>query len=770
MKNKLELISFDLGIFKHILLAFFYICIGFIFKINLDLIFAINIMILGFDMMKDSQKSLLFSNNIFSMGVLVLFSSFIIMLNYLAVILKLYALLPILGLLFAPPIFILFSLIFKISDNYRVWYIKYAIVDLVYILIIVSVLMTFYGVDFIMNVSFKKYFGVGIFISIMTFINLCFIFLIYIYYLKYMYTFKLPNKFIFAVPMSMISIMVYVIIFPLNKFYFNNIVLFFILVNLVIVTDAFKHLKEISIVEYVDNYEELYEMDKFKKILLVLFFVVFIFIIFILYYFNYIKINHALFLIILTGFYQVISREIINKISNYTIIENEEKQKNVIKDIISSRNLELLELNKTISFYSMHDRATNLPNRANFIEVINDFIENNKFFSVKVINIQSYEYLRSLYGLKFLDELTNLFLERLSEIFGAKNKIYRLSKSEFAYISQDENEDAEEFYRNIKYISNLEIKSKGFKVPLVVKIAIVNKVSFENSSDIFKDIDNKLFLYNADSTYSVEYEKQESVLLDLKYKKEIQTYLKETNFDDFAVYYQAQFDINTKKLIGAEALVRWIRNGKFISPAMFIPIAEETGDIFRLSIWIANTILDDISRWKEHLDDEFKIGINMSPLLLNNDIFMDSFVEKFQSLGNINYGMIDFELTEQSEIDKNSDIMIRINKIKKLGIKLSIDDFGTGYSSIQNMSLLDLDRIKIPKELVDNIENESFEKFLVSSIIDMGKVQNLKVIAEGVESEKQLNVLKELGCDQIQGYIWAKPVSSKEFETTYNLL
>ena len=231
--------------------------------------------------------------------------------------------------------------------------------------------------------------------------------------------------------------------------------------------------------------------------------------------------------------------------------------------------------------------------------------------------------------------------------------------------------------------------------------------------------------------------------------------------EEFEVYYQPKFFIESEKIYGAEALVRWKHDGKIIPPDKFIPIFEKNKFILKLDLYILDKVCKDIKEWKEKYDKEIVVSVNVS-----RQHFMDEhFLEKYLMVTAkhcINTNNIDLEITESATIEEGIDIIEIMNKMKELGFLISIDDFGTGYSSLSSLQDMPADILKIDKSFVDKIGKT--EKNIVDYIINIAKELKLTTIAEGVETQKQREYLLEKGCDIIQGYYYSKPLPKEEFE------
>jgi EAL domain-containing protein (putative c-di-GMP-specific phosphodiesterase class I) len=248
----------------------------------------------------------------------------------------------------------------------------------------------------------------------------------------------------------------------------------------------------------------------------------------------------------------------------------------------------------------------------------------------------------------------------------------------------------------------------------------------------------------------------------------IELMLKKVNFaKEFIIYYQPQLETSTRKIIGFEALLRWrTGSGKFISPGEFIPIAEETGYIIQIGDWVTKEVLKQMIHWNRRFKETVMIGINVSLRQLNTAQFLESLREEIKKL-EIEPEWIDLEITESLQLMENPEVLNVLEEIRLLGVKISIDDFGTGYSSLSYFKDLPADRIKLAKELIDFIHKDDFDYQLVKSMILLAHARNIRVIAEGVETIEQWESLKELQCDEVQGFYFGRPVSASEIEAAY---
>lgn len=232
--------------------------------------------------------------------------------------------------------------------------------------------------------------------------------------------------------------------------------------------------------------------------------------------------------------------------------------------------------------------------------------------------------------------------------------------------------------------------------------------------------------------------------------------------EEFQLYYQPQVSCEDGSLIGFEALIRWkTKNGKFIPPSDFIPIAEETGLIISLGYWIMEQAIRQLVEWQKLTDKELRMAINVSA----KQIVDKDFIPKFRALLDqyqVNSSSLEIEITENIQLEENIKMNEIFGEISAMGVSIAIDDFGTGYSSLYYLKNLPVNRIKIAKELIDNIEQDLYDYAIAKAVIFIGKTRKIKVIAEGVENEGQWECLKELECDEIQGYYFAKPMTAED--------
>lgn len=449
----------------------------------------------------------------------------------------------------------------------------------------------------------------------------------------------------------------------------------------------------------------------------------------------------------------------------------EEKIKQRTKEI-TDKNKELEIKNKELDFLSNRDSLTNLYNRRFFMEHLKNklesvnSLENIVFF---YMDLDRFKTINDMYGHQVGDQTLIEISRRLGNFNQGNFIIARLGSDEFVLVCHDilESKDIERLANSIiaKCSEPIEIGEYVFHISVSMGISIY-PLDAKDSYMLMKNAD--IAMYEAKTLG-----KNRFVFFNYKFKdtlnrkNEIENLLKKANFDsEFELVYQPQFNIIDKKLIGAEALLRW--NSKDIgqvSPAEFIPIAEEIDYISSIGEWVMEKAIKQVSIWNDK-SFNLKVGINVSPKQLDNKNFITNlkiFMEKYS----VSPNHLDIEITENVAIEGEYRIKQIESLFSGLGISISIDDFGTGYSSLCYLKIFPFERIKIAKPLIDVISTDSFDFQIVKAVIMLAKSIGIKTIAEGVEFQEQLDILTELGCDQIQGYLFGKPMSVTQFEKMF---
>ena len=240
--------------------------------------------------------------------------------------------------------------------------------------------------------------------------------------------------------------------------------------------------------------------------------------------------------------------------------------------------------------------------------------------------------------------------------------------------------------------------------------------------------------------------------------------------DEFLVYLQPKVDIKTEKIKGAEALIRWnYKNKEFLPPYRFVPFFEKDGSIAQLDDIVLKKVCAAFARWKKEGKALYPISINLSRSRMYDEKLIDKLVGIVDSY-EVEHSLIDFELTESATYDDMDHMLSVLQELRSKGFKISMDDFGTGYSSLSLLTQMPIDTLKVDKSFVDTIatDNERKEDIIVlRHIIGLAKELGFVCLAEGAESKTQVDKLRTLGCEIIQGYYYSKPIPLSDYEKKY---
>ncbi|MDE2341775.1 MAG: EAL domain-containing protein, partial [Betaproteobacteria bacterium] len=233
----------------------------------------------------------------------------------------------------------------------------------------------------------------------------------------------------------------------------------------------------------------------------------------------------------------------------------------------------------------------------------------------------------------------------------------------------------------------------------------------------------------------------------------------------FRLYYQPIVELATGRIHKAEALIRWQHPVRgLLSPTEFIPLAEETGLILDIGNWVLGESARQVARWRQTIDPDFQVSVNRSPVQFYDPAHNLACLDELHAQ-NVPGRAIIFEITERLLLDAQSSVSDTLLRFRDSEIQVAIDDFGTGYSSLSYLRKFDVDYLKIDRSFVEHLETDANNLSLCEAIIVMARKLGLKVIAEGVETQAQRNLLLAAGCDYAQGYLFAQPMPPESFET-----
>ncbi|MDP2097588.1 MAG: EAL domain-containing protein [Methylobacter sp.] len=437
------------------------------------------------------------------------------------------------------------------------------------------------------------------------------------------------------------------------------------------------------------------------------------------------------------------------------------------------------EAEQTIHNLAYYDPLTALPNRRLFWERLKHGIEierrDGKKLALLMLDLDRFKAVNDSMGHLAGDELLQQVADRIKSKLRDVDTVARLGGDEFVVLLEDiaRPEDAGRVAENI--VADLSrpfqlLKSSKSHPELSRNVRIGASIGIslfpehgDKPETLMDNADIALYRAKDEGRGCFAYFSEEFTLV-ARERIALETRLRHaTEHRELCVYYQAQIDINSGLIVGAEALVRWQdpANG-LISPASFIPIAEETGLIVEIGAWVLRETCEQGRRWLDAGLPPITLAVNVSPhQFRRSDI--STLVAKVLHETGFPPEQLELELTESGLMENEEKAVEVLNNLRAQGVRLAIDDFGTGYSSLSYLKRFPLDVLKIDKSFIDDIPSVQDDMEITATIVAMGHILGFKVLAEGVETLEQLAFLKEKGCDSYQGFIRSKPLPAEEF-------
>lgn len=428
-------------------------------------------------------------------------------------------------------------------------------------------------------------------------------------------------------------------------------------------------------------------------------------------------------------------------------------------------------LEETIDYLGSYDTITGLPNKYNlekrFSLLKDSFQKEDNNIALLYIDIDSFNQVSEIFGHYAGDTLLVSIGEIIQGEIGDKNLISRISNDSFAVIVTGL-QCKDEINHRVDKLQELirrpwKFQGEEFFISTTIGVAIMQDYG-EEFTNLLKKASIAMEYCKRNNKggyhhYSENIQKQ--VLDDVSILSDVRKALINK---EFYLHYQIVYDLQSEKLYGLEALIRWKHPEKgYISPMYFIPVAETTNLIYEITNFVLDEALMQKRKWNDNGIYIPKIGINISARSFDSYDLVDILEERLKMFG-VNGDEIVLEITESGFIEHLDNVHNNVDKLIRLGIKVSLDDFGTGYSSLSRLKDLHINYIKLDRTFVMNIDKDKDLKAMVASVINLSKSMGVKVVAEGIETQSQLLLLKELGCDLGQGYYIHKPMPASELE------
>ncbi|QOR61058.1 EAL domain-containing protein [Sulfurovum sp. ST-21] len=431
-----------------------------------------------------------------------------------------------------------------------------------------------------------------------------------------------------------------------------------------------------------------------------------------------------------------------------------------------------LELQRdALEHQAYHDALTGLPNRLLFLDRLDQYIHKAHRHKSKVavlfVDMDRFKEINDSFGHEFGDETIREVSKRLKSRIRSTDTIARFGGDEFIMIFNDINDPlmVVEIVQKIMQSMDEPIIINGHRIYVSLSIGIsIYPDDTDTAADLLKNADAAMYKakYDGRNTYKFYTEDMtekafERLALESNLRQAIQD-------ESFMLYFQPQIDGERDRIIGMEALIRWKdKNGEFIPPDKFIPIAEETRLIVPLGEWILRTGMQQMVQWYAKGLNPGKLAINLSMLQLQKHDFV-SMLKSMLKETKCQPNWLEIEVTESQIMQKPEQTILTLQMISKLGIGISVDDFGTGYSSLSYLNRFPIDTLKIDQSFINGIPDNMENAAIIQAVIALAKTLNLDVIAEGVETEEQKTFLMNNGCHSIQGYLYARPMPSDKME------
>lgn len=424
--------------------------------------------------------------------------------------------------------------------------------------------------------------------------------------------------------------------------------------------------------------------------------------------------------------------------------------------------------------FRYYDMLTDTPNRELFINTLENEIIKAVGKKIKhallFVDLDNFKETNDTLGHNYGDEL----LKKVAILFKASIKegdiVSRVGGDEFFILMKNivEYSEISNLCEKLQNLLNSEINIMDKHIYISASIGItVFPDDGDETGILLKNADTSMYSakYSGRAKYSF-FDKSMSdvVVRRVEIEKGLRCALKNNELE---IYYQPQIDIINNKIKGFEALLRWNSSELgWISPAEFIPVAEQSGLLIPMGDWIIKTVCNQNKLWKSKGYIYDTIAINLSSIQLENNKF-EKTLKSLIAETKINPKFVELEITESILMKDFENNVKLLTEIRKLGINIALDDFGTGYSSLSYLKLLPINTLKIDKSFIDNIVTNDREKSIVDGIIQLAQKIGLDVIAEGAESKEQIKLLQGMGCNQIQGYYFSKPLPACEIEEMF---
>jgi diguanylate cyclase (GGDEF)-like protein len=419
---------------------------------------------------------------------------------------------------------------------------------------------------------------------------------------------------------------------------------------------------------------------------------------------------------------------------------------------------EAVRAEEQIKYMAGHDPLTGLPNRALLREKIDrELSVSGKTTALLCLDLDRFKEVNDTLGHAVGDVLLKAVAERLTACLREGDSIARLGGDEFVVFQTNAGSKRQASVLAQRIVEVIDkafiIDGKSIRIGVSIGIAIAPDDG-DLADSLLRHADTALYKAksNGRGTFcffepAMDANRQERRELEILLQQAVET-------QQFEIYYQPQVDTNTERVVGFEALLRWHHPERgIISPADFIPLAEETGLIVPIGEWVLRRACKDAANWPA----DITVAVNLSPLQFKSQALAHSVVSALSDAG-LPASRLELEITESVLLTDNDTALATLHHIRSLGVRIAMDDFGTGYSSLSYLRLFPFDKIKIDQSFIRELGNSKDCAAIVKAVVDLGASLGITTTAEGVETSEQLTRVREQGCSEIQGYLFGKPL------------
>jgi diguanylate cyclase (GGDEF)-like protein/PAS domain S-box-containing protein len=439
--------------------------------------------------------------------------------------------------------------------------------------------------------------------------------------------------------------------------------------------------------------------------------------------------------------------------------------RSVSRDISERKRAE-----ERVQYLATHDSLTGLPNRAMFSELLNHVIQHSKRkqarCAVLFIDLDRFKFINDSLGHEAGDQLLRTVGERLKTRLRSSDVVARLGGDEFVMLARDlsGSEQAARIARKVlsAVIQPVELFGQDCRVTASIGVALypddgTDETTLMAHADVAmyhakEEGKNNFQFYDG----RLETQSRERLAMEGKLRHAIER-------GELSLHYQAKLDLAEHRITGVEALLRW-NNAELgaVSPAKFIPLAEETGLILPIGRWVLHSACTQAVAWQRAGLPPLRVAVNLSPRQLADPGLVDEVRRVLDETG-LAPAFLELEVTESSVMHHVERALEVLTALRRMGLHLAIDDFGTGYSSLAQLKRFPIDTLKVDRSFIRELPNDPEDRAIAEAILAMGKTLGLRVVAEGVETADQRDFLRERQCDEMQGYLFSKPLPADAF-------